>query len=808
VKLFLLCLALLCHVSSVAQNLSGYVYDTGGKPLVAANIVLLNLDRGTSTNSEGYYKFENLNGGLHAVEVSYIGYKAKTKSIKLGIGEEGKSLNFDLQEQSEYLNELIISSLRIGEEEPFTHVDISREYIEQRNLGQDIPFLLNHTPSTVVTSDAGTGIGYTGIRIRGSDPTRINVTINGIPYNDPESQGVFWVNLPDFASTTNDIQITRGVGASTNGSGAFGASINMSSLKSNNKAYGTLSNSVGSFNTRKHTIALGTGLLNDKFTFDGRLSTIKSDGYIDRATANLNSYYLSGSYYTGNSTIKAITFSGHEVTYQSWWGTPQSRLDGNPASMLAHAANNGLSESQTNNLLNSGRTYNFYEYENQVDDYQQDHYQLHFSHEASKQLSLTAALHYTKGKGFFEQFKADDDYEDYGLSMQNGKESGDLVRRRWLDNDFYGVVVGVDKQSDNLSINVGGAYHIYEGDHFGEIIWGQHLEDIEKDYRYYDNTGNKSEANLYSKFSINATPNLNVYTDLQVRSVDYRVDGIDNDQRKLSVDDQLFFFNPKFGLSYKLQNRSKLYFSYARGSREPDRNDYVDAANGVTPQPEFLNDFELGYGKEGRISLNANLYYMQYKDQLVPTGALNDVGSTIRMNVPDSYRLGLELDAGYQISNELSWAANLTLSKNKISAFTEIIYDYTTSFDIVENTYEDTDISFSPSIVGGSTFSYSPIDNFKASLMSKYVGKQYLDNTSDESKIIDAFFVNDLLLNFDFKFKGVEKARIDFQVSNLLNTMYSSNGYTYSYIFGDTITENFYYPQAGINVLLGLTIGF
>ena len=778
-----------------------------GFPLINANVSLLNTDIGTFTNEEGYYKLENLSSQEYIAEVSYVGYKTLSAKIKVHADKDNDDVNFTLQVQSEYLGELIISSLRVGEDDPFAHIDLSREYIEDRNLGQDVPFLLNHTPSVVVTSDAGTGIGYTGIRVRGSDPTRINVTLNGIPYNDSESQGVFWVNIPDFASSVDDIQIQRGVGSSTNGSGAFGASINLSSLSSDYDAYATLSNSFGSFNTRKHSISLGTGLINDRFVVEGRLSTISSDGYIDRATADLNSHYLSAGYYHGNTTVKAITFSGHEVTYQSWWGTPQSRLDGDRESMQAHAANNGLSESQTDNLLNSDRTYNFYEYEDQVDDYGQDHYQLHFSHETANKLSLRAALHYTKGQGFFEQFKGDDDYEDYGLGLQNGNESGDLIVRRWLDNDFYGTVLGVAKEFRNMKLDLGGAYHIYDGGHFGEIIWGQHLEEVQKDQRYYDNTGNKKEANIYGKLNTDVNSGLHLYVDMQLRSVRYNVEGVDNDLRDLRVDDKLNFFNPKFGLTYDIQGQSSIYFSYARGSREPDRNDYVDAAVGVTPSPEFLNDFELGIKKQGSLSLSANLYYMQYKDQLVPTGELNDVGSNIRVNVPDSYRLGLELSSGYRISEKLDWSANLTLSQNRIKEFTEIIYDYTNGFDIIENKFEDTDISFSPSLIAASTLTAKITDKAKVSLLSKYVGKQYLDNTSNENRLIDAFFVNDILVNWDLGISNLKNASFNIQISNLLNTKYSSNGYTYGYVFGDAVRENFYYPQAGTNVLIGLTVG-
>ena len=795
-------------VNLTSQSISGFVYDTNGEPLSGANIKIQDTSYGTATNEEGFYRIEDLKSGDYTLVVTYLGYKEKIKLINLDASESQRRISFNLIEQAEYLSELIITSLRVGEDEPFSYVDLSREYIEERNLGQDVPFLLNHTPSVVVTSDAGAGIGYTGLRIRGSDPTRINVTINGIPYNDSESQGVFWVNLPDFASSVDDIQVQRGVGSSTNGSGAFGGSVNVGTLRSNNEPYAKLSNSIGSFNSRKHTFSLGTGLLNNRFSLDGRLSTIKSDGYIDRAASNLQSYYLSGGYYNGNTTLKAITFSGKEITYQSWWGTPQSRIEDDQEALQAHAINNGLSDSQTQNLLNSGRTYNYYEYQNEVDNYRQDHYQLHLSHETSNDLSMRAALHYTKGQGFFEQFKGDDDFEDYGLNDQNGQSSGDLILRRWLDNHYYGTVLGVSKMTEQFQLDLGTAYHIYDGDHFGQIIWGQHLQDIQKDYKYYDNTGEKKEFNIYSKLNYSLNTNFNIYADLQYRSLRYNVAGVDNDLRSLSVSDNLNFFNPKFGFNYNLNNQSSLYFSYARGSREPDRNDYVDALAGITPSAEFLNDFEMGYRQRGRLNFEANLYYMLYEDQLVPTGALNDVGSIVRINVPDSYRLGLELSAGYKLSDNMTWSTNATISRNKISEFTEVLYDYTNGFEVVENNFTDTDISFSPSLIASSTFTYVLAKNLKASLLSKYVGKQYLDNTSDENKVINAFFVNDLLFNWDLEFSRLKQSSISLQLNNLFNHLYSSNGYTYGYIFGDTITENFYYPQAGTNFMIGLTLGF
>ncbi len=679
-------------------------------------------------------------------------------------------------------------------------------------MGQDLPFLLNWTPSLVATSDAGAGVGYTGMRIRGSDQTRINVTVNGIPINDSESQGVFWVNMPDLSSSLSSIQIQRGLGSSTNGSGAFGASVNLETNNAEPEAGGAIDNSYGSFNTRKHTVEFNSGILKNGFAIEGRLSNIQSDGFIDRASSDLRSYYLAGGYYGKKTMVKAITFSGAERTYQSWYGTPQSRIENDVEGMLQHAANEGYTEEQTQNLLNSGRTYNFYLYENEVDDYQQDHYQLHLVHEFADNLKLSLAGHYTYGRGFFEQYRTDDEFSDYGLQnpiigMDTITET-DLIRRRWLENDFYGATYSLDYSKGGHKFTLGGGLHFYRGDHFGEIVWAEYSQDIDHLQQYYFNVGNKDDYSVYGKWEY-ATGKWNFMADLQYRRVDYETFGVDNDQVAIDVTRTFNFFNPKVGARYDLNNRNAFYVYLGRGNREPVRNDFIDALEGTEPEAETLNNLELGYTYQTEsFQLNLNGYAMIYENQLVLTGELNDVGSSIRRNVDDSYRLGIEADATVQVAKNLWLNANLTLSRNRIGRFDEVVYDYTNGFDVLVNEFEDTDISFSPEIISAGRLIYQPLKGLELMLISKYVGDQYLDNTSNEAKKIDAYWVNDFRIGYKIKNVLFKEIEVSLLVNNILNAEYSSNGYTYSYVVGDPITENFFYPQAGTNFLAGLRLSF
>jgi iron complex outermembrane receptor protein len=682
--------------------------------------------------------------------------------------------------------------------------------------------LLQQTPSVVTTSDAGAGVGYTGIRIRGSGANRTNVTINGVPVNDAESHGVFWVNMPDLASSLESIQIQRGIGTSTNGAGAFGATINMETTGFEKDAYGEINNSFGSFNTRKHTVKVGSGLIDNKFQFEGRLSEIHSDGYIDRASSDLQSYYLSGAYYGKKTIIKAITFGGKERTYQSWYGTPQSRLSGSNQDRQDHINRNiGTiyeSEQQKQNLLNAGRTYNYYLYSNQVDNYNQDHYQLHFSHEFSKKVTANLSLHYTRGEGYYEEYKYQEDLGFYNLdSLFYGNDtisSTDLIRRRWLDNDFYGFTYSVlyDPNS-KLSFNLGGGLNNYEGDHFGRIIWSQFASNSFPTDEYYFNVGEKLDGNAYLKTNYQLNSKVNLFADMQVRTIQYEVNGIDNDQRMLNVNEDFLFFNPKIGANYKVNDKLEAYLFAGIGNREPNRSDFIDQNPNTPPseanEAETMRNIETGVDyRANKYQLAVNLYLMDYDNQLVNTGQLNDVGSSIRQNVDRSYRAGVEVQAGVKATEKLTVSVNATYSQNKIQDFKYTLYDYTNGYEVIERELGTTDIALSPEIIANGEIKYQLFENLEIALLGRYIGDQYLDNTSSEDKKIDAYLVSDFRLNYKIPTKLIKNATVKVLVNNVFSEKYSANGYTYSYIYGQTITENFYYPQAFRNYLVSLDLKF
>ncbi|MCF6224252.1 MAG: TonB-dependent receptor [Flavobacteriaceae bacterium] len=698
------------------------------------------------------------------------------------------------------LDEILVKATRISEKAPFTQSNLTKEEIEERNLGQDIPILLNFLPNVVTTSDAGAGIGYTGIRVRGSDATRVNVTINGIPLNDSESHGVFWVNMPDFASSTQSMQLQRGVGSSTNGAGAFGASLSLSTNGIRDNAFAEVALSGGSYNTLKTNIQFGTGVLESigdfKAEFTGRISKIQSDGYIDRASSDLKSAYLSASFFNENTMIKAIAFGGSEVTYQAWYGIDAETLKidrtYNPAGEI---------------FDDSGNLTGFYN--NQVDDYKQDHYQLHFNHNFGNEWVANLAVHYTYGRGFFEQYKNDRDFEDYGYTpiTVDGTlvNTTDLVQRRWLDNDFYGTTFSLLKNYDNLNLIFGGAYNIYEGDHFGKVIWAQFGSSMIGD-KFYENTGIKKDFNIYAKADYAINENWNVFADLQYRNVDYKVTGIDEGPSVIDFKDKNNFINPKLGLNYFTDN-SNFYLSYAKANKEPKRADYL-ANNDV--KPESLDDFELGWKyKTDKFLLNTNIYYMYYKDQLVLTGNLDDVGNPIANNIGKSFRLGLEIESAISILKNLQWQPNLALSINKnIDKFAE--------FDGELQDFDNTDLSYSPAIVAASNIVYQPIKNFNISFLSKFVGEQYMSNIEHKNSKLDSYFVNDMLVSYELQTKKLFKSVVfSGMLNNIFNVKYISNGYFYTYddTWSDpnkvtTITGAGYYPQAEINFLLGATLKF
>ena len=706
------------------------------------------------------------------------------------------------------LEEVLLTGIRAKEDIPVTFTNLSRQDLAPRNLGQDIPILLNYLPGVVTTSDAGAGIGYTGIRVRGTDATRVNVTINGIPFNDSESQGTFWVNLPDFASSVEAIQLQRGVGTSTNGSAAFGASLNLETDAVQNKAFASLSSSIGSFNSFKNTLRFSTGKINEGFTFSGRLSQINSDGYIDRATSDLDAYFFQGTFQDESTLIKALVFGGQEVTYQAYWGIDAVTL-------------------QTNRTYNTGgEIYNesgnrndFYD--NQVDNYAQEHYQFHWNERLNSNWNFTLGLNYTHGSGFYEEYN--DLWYDQNISF-SGATSFDYLQlkpftigdttisdsenisQKWLDNDYYVITLGLNYNTEDTSLNFGGLYSYYVGDHFGDLIWGQNLGEVLPNHRFYENQGIKKEGSFFAKATQTLSEGFTGFIDLQLRSIGYQVSGQIVGPASFSVDDNFVFFNPKAGLTYEVASGQKLYFSYAKAQREPNRTDYENG----NPKPEKLDDFELGWRiNTPKLQAQTNVYWMEYKDQLVLTGAIDAVGSPIRQNVGKSRRIGIELEFKINLNSNWLWQPNIALSSNQNLDF------YFKRDGVLENLGK-TQLAYSPNLVGGNAIMYVPSTRFQIGLLSKYVGKQYMGNIDSENSTLSAYFVNDLSAVYTWQpNKWIQEIQWSLLVNNIFNAQYESNGYFYT--FDDTwsapgqvttVEGAGYYPQAGINFLTGVMLRF
>ena len=750
----------------------------------AANIELSN-GQSAVADDQGRFFFPKLATGSYRVKFSSIGYKTLDTLLSTSQPE----WIIYLQRQNMLMQPIEIKAVRAGEQSPFTQTTLFQKDISKNNLGQDVPFLLNQTPSVVAHADAGNGIGYTGIRIRGTDATRINVTLNGIPYNDAESQGVFFVNLPDFSSSVNSIQIQRGVGTSGNGTGAFGATINMSTNDTHDEAYAELNNSFGSFNTWKNTISMGTGLLKDHFTFDARLSRISSDGYIERATSDLQSFYVSGAYLNDRTSLRLNVFSGKEKTYQAWYGVPEELL-------------------LTNRRFNPAGTEKPGEpYDNETDNYRQTHYQLFFNHQFNNKLNLQTALFYTRGKGYYEQYKAGQDHAYYGVEYpiigQDTLFETDLIRQLWLDNHFFGQTFSLQYKDDKKEIIAGGGGSKYLGDHYGEVIWAK-AGGFDKGFRWYDLDASKNDLNFYIKWQQNLRPKLSLFADLQYRYVDYTINGFRNNP-SIRINEQWNFVNPKLGLSYKLKN-GLAYLSWAVANKEPNRDDF-EAGAAQQPKPENLNNIELGVEKrKPGMGWGITAFYMRYRNQLVLTGQINDVGAYTRTNIPESYRLGVELQGNLKPTNWFTAQANLTLSENKVLGFTAYYDDYDNGGQKSE-TFDRTDISFSPAVTGAATLSFTPVKNMELALLGKYVSRQFLDNTSRENRSLDPFYVQDLRIIYQVPLKWAREMAFTLLVNNLFNNMYEPNGYTYSYLYGgQLINANNFFPMAGTNFMVGLNL--
>ena len=792
-------LLLFITFTSIAQNnFVGRVTDSSGEPIVGANILIEESNLITYTDEKGKF-YLNSNSTNIDIQVSHVGYLTK----EIEFSNPNQEINIVLDDGIILKDEIKVISTRAKYNSPFAFTNISKSFIEKNNSGKDIPFLINSTPSTYSTSDAGNGIGYTGVRIRGSDATRINVTINGIPYNDSESHGVFWVNVSDLASSANSIQVQRGVGSSTNGGGAFGGTVSIKTGKASEDFKLKYSSSAGSYKSFKNTLELNSGLIKNKINMNLRLSKINSDGYVDRATSDLKSYYASASYYSDKTSIDLINFSGKERTYQSWWGTPEGRINNDIEEMNNVIANNGYSDEQADNLLNSGRTFNYYTYDNQTDNYQQDHYQMHFNHDISNTANLHLALHYTYGRGYYEEFREDDNLSNYYDFLEN--KSLDLVRRRWLSNHFYGLTYSFSKKFDKSEINIGGALNEYDADHFGEIIQPQ----LMVSEPYYFSKSFKKDGNIFIKYNLNITESAELFTDMQLRGYSHKMKGNDNDKSIIDVDKNNVFFNPKVGLTKSLNDKVILYGSVAIANREPIRSDYIDSK--IEPKHESLVNIELGKGFNYNIgSFNTNLYLMEYNNQLITTGEVNDVGAYIRENVKKSRRFGIEFT---NVLNTKDFYVNssLSLSRNLVYNFNETLYDYGADFsqyNIIENKYVITDLAFSPEVLLNNHFEWKANKFLSFILNSKYVGKQYLDNTSNEKRVLKDFLINDFKIQTNLTNNVFNNLFFKIEINNIFNVKYSSNGYTFGYYGGMDyeVRENYFYPQATRNIMFSVSI--
>ena len=796
-----LCFLLINLTANAQHNFKGRVLDKNGLKIQGANIKE-NDNKITYTDNNGdFYIFSKKN--IINIEITHVGYLKKIDTINIS---ETKEKNFIIKDGILLKDQIKVLSTRAKDDSPYAYENLTLYELNKNNTGRDIPYLLDFTPSVTITSDAGSGIGYTGIRIRGSDANRINVTINGIPYNDAESHGVFWVDLPDIASSTNTIQIQRGVGPSTNGGGAFGGTINIKTGTPSEKAYVDYGTSMGSFKTFKNTLNLNSGLLKQHWNFTLRLSKITSDGYVDRAYSNLWSYYAAATYFTKKTSFQFINFSGKENTYQSWWGTPESRVFNDVNGMQKVIINNGFDEEQKDNLLNSGRTYNYYTYENEIDDYQQDHYQFHFNHDISNSSNIHFALHYTYGRGFYEQFRKNEPLSNYFNDYENIYTN--LVRRRWLNNDFFGFTYSYFKRTTKTELTIGGAYNIYKGDHFGKII-STGIPNMVLKNPYYLSKSDKKDGNVFIKYDWSLNYKLKLFTDMQIRKYSHNSNGSDNDRSVINFDSKNIFFNPKIGFNFKLNPTSNIYSSISVANREPIRIDFLDSYE--KPKHETLYDFEFGYNINYKLGFfKTNLYWMEYKNQLITTGELNDVGGYIRTNAKKSRRVGIEI-LNRIIIKKFNISSSLTLSKNFVYDFNEILYDYGNDFNqynIIKNTYSKSNIAFSPEITGYNNLEYKTLKNITTSFKTKYVGKQYLDNTSNTNRSINSYLINSLDVEARLNVKGLKKLFIKFSINNIFNKMYSSNGYTFGYYAGTDyeVRENYLYPQAGRNYMFSLNI--
>jgi iron complex outermembrane receptor protein len=788
----LVIIALLLTISLSSQiTIKGKVIDQGSqKPLSFANIKIAGTFLGTVSGNDGSFSLQVKSLPVTLI-TSFIGYESDTITVN-----ENQFLTIYLAPKSILTDEITVTAIKQDDNAPKNFTNVSIEKIQSLKTGQDLPLILNFTPSVVATSDAGNGIGYTDIRVRGTDITRINVTINGVPYNDPESQGVFWVDIPDIATSTDNIQIQRGVGTSSFGTASFGASINILTGVMKNDPFVEIQTLGGSFNTFGTSAKFATGLIKDNWYLEGRLSHQYSDGYIDRAYSNLNSTYLSGGYYGKNTIVKGLFMSGYEKTYQAWGGVPKEYLDDPKL-----------------------RRYNPYTYENETDNYWQYHYHLNLTQKINDKNTFNATLFYIDGLGYYEQYKDDKKLSKYNLqpvilidTTSNDTitiNSMDIIQRKFLENDFYGIIIShIFNNNKNLKIRTGLNLYQYDGWHYGKIIWMQYAHNTPINYEWYRNRSIKNEFSIFTKLDYTFNEYFNLFADLQYRYVDFSIKGTDDAFISDTICKYYNFFNPKLGLVYKISKNDELYLLTGISHREPNRDNLMLVTeDNLKPVPETLYDLELGYTRFfSKGIVNINTFYMYYDNQLVLTGKINDVGDPIMQNVPSSYRAGVELIWNFNFTKWLSWDANCTFSENKIKKMKIYIDDYDLWPQQRINEVENTPISFSPSIVASSILTLKPIKNLSISLQSKYVSKQYIDNTGDEQCIIDPFFVNNIRVDYSIKGKKFDKINVFVNFNNIFNEYYETNAWVYRYYSAGEEYKDFgYFPQATFNVIAGLS---
>ena len=789
-----------------SYQIKGRIIDENGSPLAGASVVLENTLYGSTTDAYGYYSISRVKSGAYTLSVSFVGYERKSLEVNV---DKDLTIDLSLEPSSIMGEEIVVNATRASNKMPIAQTTLSREDIKKNNTGFDIPFLLEMIPSVVATSESGTGVGNTAIRIRGTDMSRINVTVNGVPLNDAESQGVYWVNMPDFSNSVDNIQVQRGVGTSTNGAAAFGASVNFQTSTLTPEPFSKIDLMAGSFGTWKTSAIVGTGLMKKGFSFEGRYSQLKSDGYIDRGNSDHRSMFLTGAWHTSKSLLRFNFIHGEEHTGITWTGTPGYIVDTNrtynPEGIYTDA--NGITKY----------------YKDQKDNYIQTHYQLMYSHQLASWLSFSTAFHLTKGAGYYEEYKDGTKFSKYGLAdpIIGGVtySKTDLIRQKWLDNDFYGTTFSLNYRQGIIDATLGGGWNRYDGDHFGKILWTEINNGTPKNYEWYNNNGLKTDFNIFGKSTFQVTEQLNAYADIQYRKISYKLKGPDDDLADLAQSHEWEFFNPKFGSVYKISENQEVFASFGVGNREPSRADIKDAmkyGSQSTPKSERLYDYELGYSfKQSILAISINLYYMDYRDQLVLTGKLSDVGYPLMTNVENSYRTGIEINAGIKPLSWLRWNVNSTFSQNRIKNFIEYVDVYNPiTYEVTSQEAKylgETPISFSPPVVSSSQLLINPIRPLTLSLIAKYVGAQYFDNTGSSKRKLDGYFVNNVVVAYSLKMKGLKSINVQLVVNNVLNNLYLANAWVYRYKYEGDDTElrdDGFFPQAGRNFMVKLGVEF